>query len=381
MSIVDPEKAALYERFVAAVGNLTYDNLHLFREFENETGFDQIKSEMEDIAVQVQNRTLPTPGKVGKQVVNITPILGEFGIAYTFASPVARYISPRPLRDNPKLRDKYKADIVNCQVVGFSCTSYTGFPVGRSVKYSVHSPYEVQQASDKFEYGFNGSNLIFYIASQIISDVEVYKLKLSQRHCFLQTEPSDDLPFSSFNICLMKCRRRLAIRLCGCAPFFYNSLGGNKKVCNAKGLACLSRHVKHLQTLYKEVGGVEKKESCRCIQPCEHIKYEVRTAQVAPAGFHVMITYGMKEFSTTRYIKRVLFGIEDLLVSYGGTAGFFLGCSLLSVFELVYFFTLRLVCVVFCHSRGSKGGDRQKRRLQREQWFQSLHPNLKEPFY
>ncbi|GLH08371.1 uncharacterized protein GBIM_13621 [Gryllus bimaculatus] len=232
---------------------------------------------------------LPAPQAVLGQEITITPILGEFGFCYTYASPIAHYISPKPLRDNPKMRDKYKANVVNCQKTGDSCSSYTEFPKQMMVKFSVHSPYEMQQASDKFENGQPGINIRFYTPFQIVSDVEVYELKPSQRHCFLQTEPSGDLPFSSFNVCLMNCRRRLAIRLCGCAPFFYNSI-----------------------------------------------------------------------------------------VSYGGTVGFFLGCSLLSVFELVYFFTLRLVCVVFCHSRGSKGADRQKRR---KQWFQSLHPNLKEPFY
>lgn len=42
-----------------------------------------------------------------------------------------------------------------------------------------------------------------------------------------------------------------------------------------------------------------------------------------------------------RYKREVLFGWVDLLVSFGGIAGLFLGFSLLSGVEIVYYFTMR----------------------------------------
>lgn len=47
-----------------------------------------------------------------------------------------------------------------------------------------------------------------------------------------------------------------------------------------------------------------------------------------------------------RYKREVLFGWVDLLVSFGGIAGLFLGFSLLSGVELVYYFTLRAFCML-----------------------------------
>lgn len=48
-----------------------------------------------------------------------------------------------------------------------------------------------------------------------------------------------------------------------------------------------------------------------------------------------------------RYKREVLFGWTDLLVSFGGIAGLFLGFSLLSGVEIFYYFTLRSYCMVY----------------------------------
>lgn len=48
-----------------------------------------------------------------------------------------------------------------------------------------------------------------------------------------------------------------------------------------------------------------------------------------------------------RYKREVLFGWVDLLVSFGGIAGLFLGFSLLSGVEIIYYFTLRACCMLY----------------------------------
>lgn len=60
-------------------------------------------------------------------------------------------------------------------------------------------------------------------------------------------------------------------------------------------------------------------------------------------------TYVNIEFLTwpiIRYKREVLFGWVDLLVSFGGIAGLFLGFSLLSGVETIYYFTLRAWCML-----------------------------------
>lgn len=48
-----------------------------------------------------------------------------------------------------------------------------------------------------------------------------------------------------------------------------------------------------------------------------------------------------------RYKREVLFGWVDLLVSFGGIAGLFLGFSLLSGVEIIYYFTIRAGCMMY----------------------------------
>lgn len=48
-----------------------------------------------------------------------------------------------------------------------------------------------------------------------------------------------------------------------------------------------------------------------------------------------------------RYKREVLFGWVDLLVSFGGIAGLFLGFSLLSGVEIIYYFSLRACCMLY----------------------------------
>lgn len=69
------------------------------------------------------------------------------------------------------------------------------------------------------------------------------------------------------------------------------------------------------------------------------------------------LQWGLKEYPKMRLRRDVIFGFSDLLgkrklklkfikieilVYIGGMAGLFLGCSVLSFIEIIYFFTLRL---------------------------------------
>lgn len=48
----------------------------------------------------------------------------------------------------------------------------------------------------------------------------------SQRKCRFEDEPfTKDIPIYSNSLCHMQCRYRMALKLCGCKPFFYHILG------------------------------------------------------------------------------------------------------------------------------------------------------------
>lgn len=56
-----------------------------------------------------------------------------------------------------------------------------------------------------------------------------------------------------------------------------------------------------------------------------------------------------------RYKREVLFGWVDLLVSFGGIAGLFLGFSLLFGVELIYYFTVRTFCMFYKNRVSARG--------------------------
>lgn len=61
--------------------------------------------------------------------------------------------------------------------------------------------------------------------------------------------------------------------------------------------------------------------------------------------FHINIEF--LTWPIIRYKREVLFGWVDLLVSFGGIAGLFLGFSLLSGVEIIYYFTMRAGCMMY----------------------------------
>lgn len=75
----------------------------------------------------------------------------------------------------------------------------------------------------------------------LFSDAEAYneitppkRLKPSQRNCRLGYESETLLTSSvySFNLCRSQCRFKIALKECGCIPYFYRNIGGlNRRSC------------------------------------------------------------------------------------------------------------------------------------------------------
>ncbi|PSN57000.1 hypothetical protein C0J52_04231 [Blattella germanica] len=89
---------------------------------------------------------------------------------------------------------------------------------------------------------------------------------------------------------------------------------------------------------------------------CEHTlftvynEYEKKIVTTDKGSYdrsHIWIR--VTNFGSIRYRKDILFTFEDLLVSFGSTISFFLGCSILSFVELIYFITLRMF--FYLHNR------------------------------
>ncbi|XP_067641904.1 sodium channel protein Nach isoform X2 [Eurosta solidaginis] len=148
------------------------------------------------------------------------------------------------------------------------------------------------------------------------------QLTIGQRKCIFYDEVKlqyfpEGYTFSS---CMKECRMKRAIKFCKCNPPFYKPIPNitSIKNCMHCELSC-SKTVFNIEKLIKNT---EKND----------------------------YTGVLVEFLTwpiIRYKREILFGWVDLLVSFGGIASLFLGFSLLSGVEIIYYFTLRACCMVY----------------------------------
>uniref|UniRef100_A0A1B0G173 Uncharacterized protein n=1 Tax=Glossina morsitans morsitans TaxID=37546 RepID=A0A1B0G173_GLOMM len=137
---------------------------------------------------------------------------------------------------------------------------------------------------------------------------------------------------------MKECRMRNAIKLCKCLPPFYRP-ASDVKYCNVKELSCLEK--------YKQ--NITRNRDCRhCELGCSKTVYNIEKLMKStenPSHYGVLVEF--LTWPIIRYKREVLFGWVDLLVSFGGIASLFLGFSLLSGVEIIYYFTIRACCMVY----------------------------------
>ncbi|CAD6997481.1 unnamed protein product, partial [Ceratitis capitata] len=119
---------------------------------------------------------------------------------------------------------------------------------------------------------------------------------------------------------------------------------------------CQQEHLKKYYYLINfEIPGQEKYMInkypgivCSCFVSCDSLRYliAIKTRPLTPAEAVAnrsvvdLEVYFDRDF-IIKYRTSLIFTWVDLIVSFGGTTGLFLGCSLISLVELVYFFFIK----------------------------------------
>ncbi|XP_052756940.1 pickpocket protein 28-like [Galleria mellonella] len=184
--------------------------------------------------------------------------------------------------------------------------------------------------------------------------------------------------------CEMECISNYTYSRCGCVHFGVPH-GPEMRVCNAGSMACIKRVQMELVVVEIEAGLEKRNEGndtigeardiasrCKCLPACTSIEYEAETSQAdydwkaifrayrleIPPDLNdmmysrVMIFFKEPQFITSR--RSELYGQTDFLANCGGLLGLFMGFSILSLAEIIYFLTLRLFCVVWNRRRKPK---------------------------
>ncbi|XP_067004275.2 sodium channel protein Nach [Anabrus simplex] len=209
-------------------------------------------------------------------------------------------------------------------------------------------------------------------ATTVESMPDVQEFALDQRGCLFQSELSEEFSgYYSYSDCLMNCRVKSINTLCKCVPF-YMPKTSNIRDCDLLDIPCLNRYREKWTTLRPpdNVPGldVEREESItchQCLPACSDSAYHVQTTS-APLtnekyghsllsedlqfGNHSVFHLFFGSVNSVKLKQDILYYWYELLSNFGGICGLFVGFSLISVVEFVYFFTFRLF---FATQRGS----------------------------
>ncbi|BES90503.1 pickpocket 23 short form [Nesidiocoris tenuis] len=162
------------------------------------------------------------------------------------------------------------------------------------------------------------------------------QLSIKQRKCVFKDEKELlSAKEYSYWACMNDCRMKLAKERCFCVPFIVVAVPGFPH-CDFEGMRCLAIHEDEIKNASR----------CSCELGCDNTRYEVVKLSDSNGHGH-SLEMGFISWPMIRYKRELLFGPLDLLVAFGGIAGLFLGFSLLSGVEIIYYFTLRAACMVY----------------------------------
>ncbi|XP_037964689.2 pickpocket protein 28-like [Plutella xylostella] len=333
----EPDKEML-EQFIKALANSSYIN------FESIPLYDGIPSDhFMDLILNLSVSFKPTlaVGDTGA-ILTMQPTITEMGLCYTINSEVAIYNSP-----------KYRAENRWDTAINSNVTTLLVHPLdgdvfllisnmSSSFTACIHGPLEVPDiANTKCYFALDGFYLKLYVtAFTIYTSAEAAKLSVLQRKCRFSHENNlEHNSIYSYNMCRMECRIRFALQHCECIPHFYRRIG-DEKVCDVAGLHCLGRHKVELLTLkFSPTDPV----TCDCLPICDDVNYAIQSKVHQKWSLSgTQLQWGINTYPRMRFRRDIIFGFTDLLVAVGSMAALFLGCSVLSFLEIIYFLTLRL---------------------------------------
>ncbi|XP_037910008.1 pickpocket protein 19-like [Hermetia illucens] len=148
--------------------------------------------------------------------------------------------------------------------------------------------------------------------------------------------------------CLSACRQNYLVDRCNCTLEAFFPIG-NYTPCKASDFKCLvkNNHFFNLETFKIDGDTANKNQSgmvCFCPPDCESLVYQAETPEWPYSERmkqeRIYLNFHYKYSTLTKYRTEVVFGWLDLVVAFGGIAGLFIGASILSGVELIYYFTI-----------------------------------------
>ncbi|XP_055600000.1 pickpocket protein 28-like [Uranotaenia lowii] len=256
--------------------------------------------------------------------------------------------------------------VVNKSDIDYLCgDSFQGYKV------MLHMPNELPQMSHQFFRVPLDTELTVAITPQVMltgKRAETYSPQ--KRHCYY----SNERKLRYFQIyteknCEAECLANYTLDMCECVRFSMPR-SQNTPICTLHDSPCYQKAV-YQMLKYETIDGEQEKEhlgTCNCMPACNDIVYQTQISQ-APWNWQngTVFSYMEKQFEKDEvhqskviiYFKETQFiplrrteiiGVSEMIASCGGLMGLFLGVSIVSLVELVYYITLKPVLIWMGHS-------------------------------
>ncbi|XP_014242025.1 sodium channel protein Nach [Cimex lectularius] len=169
----------------------------------------------------------------------------------------------------------------------------------------------------------------------------VRDLTVHQRKCrFGDENYLKSADYYSYSACVVECRRQEQLRHCNCTSHLMPKSDPAER-CNITGLLCLNNNYVNL-SVQKTPWGKKDGLICDCFPNCNEPEINTITVLSDYIDDNVSsLEVAFFRFPSERFKRNVVRSHLDLVVSMGGAAGLFVGASLLSFVEILYFFILR----------------------------------------
>ncbi|VVC41222.1 Hypothetical protein CINCED_3A010987 [Cinara cedri] len=331
-------------KYITEIASCSYDNL---KKFENFSKYDWLpKYAFKDIAYKVVFHCedllfdCTFKGEPYNCCTEFVPVFTEYGFCYSFNSEYVIEDWPWKPINYIKSEKKLVYETDNKLTMIFNMENVTS----NHLKIFIHNRDDMIILDSLPQHLWNRRIAkILFNSKQTYTTEGARQLTIKQRKCVFPDEiPLVTNSFYTFSACMIQCRMDASKKLCGCVPWFYSNINGIYKYCDLDGLICIGKH------LVQITSGL----ACSCELGCMNTVYEVEKLQDAQAEqIEEPLEISFVSWPMVRYRREVLFGWVDLLVAFGGIAGLFLGFSLLSGVEIIYYFTLRACCMVTNNSQ------------------------------
>ncbi|EFN80350.1 Sodium channel protein Nach [Harpegnathos saltator] len=206
------------------------------------------------------------------------------------------------------------------------------------------------------------------IASSFFSTRAIEGYPIKKRKCIFSKEIRTLYAGTSYTYsdCIVDCKIHDVQKICGCRPFFYPRRGKHEysfRICNNMDLECLARYKSKWWSVYPNEDKQEEVETSKkewglhchnCYPVCEDISYDALSSKsyMSPGRYQTDFLWNVtienqallhiyfSRYGSLRLRQDVVYYWYELMSDIGGICGVFIGFSLISVVEFLYFVAL-----------------------------------------